>query len=73
MSSNLVSNLNNLQSDMDNPKDKVEVDWNLLPNEIWLKIIKNALQQCGFCIEYHVCFTFESLRLVNQQFSNLVN
>ena len=60
------------QDDMDDPQGELEVDWDLLPNEIWLKIIRDALQQCDFSIENHVCFTFQSLRLVNQRISQLV-
>ena len=45
-------------------------NWNLLPNEIWLKILRAVLQQCDFKAN-HICFTLANLNLLNKIFNEL--
>ena len=60
--------------DVHNELDKYISDnnsnWNLLQNEIWLKIIRAVLQQCVFKAN-HICFKFATLNLVNKRFNEL--
>ena len=48
----------------------IKINWNLLPNEIWLKIIRAVLQQHVFKAN-HIWFAFATLNLVNKRFKEL--
>ena len=49
-------------------------NWDLLPNEIWFKIIRTVLRQCAFNgLENHVCFVLKNMKLVNHRFFSLAS
>lgn len=48
------------------------LDWNQLPDEIWMRIIRFALQASDFTKENHVCTTFDSLCSLNDRFSRIM-
>ena len=60
----LMGNMSNVQNGLDKHISDNKSNWNLLPKEIWLKIIRAVLQQCDFKAN-HTCFTFATLNLVN--------
>ena len=47
------------------------VDWNNLPDEIWVKIIRFALQNSDFSKENHICKMYKSLLNLNMRFSGI--
>ena len=68
---------NELMSDMDHAQNELDKyifdgksNWNLLPDEIWHKIIKAVLQQSDFKAN-RICFTFATLNLVNKRFKKI--
>ena len=68
---------NELMSDMDDAQNELDEyifdgksNWNLLPDEIWHKIIKAVLQQSDFKAN-RICFTFATLNLVNKRFKKI--
>ena len=66
----LMDDINDAQTELDKCISENKSNWNLLPNEIWLKIIRAVLQQCDFKAN-HLCFTFATLNLVNKRFNEL--
>ena len=47
----------------------MEAKWDLLPDEIWFKIIRTVLHQCDFnSLENHICFVLKNLELFNHRF-----
>ena len=68
---------NELMSDMDDAQNELDEyifdgksNWNLLPDEIWHKIIKAVLQQSDFKAN-RICFTFATLNVVNKRFKKI--
>ena len=58
----------------ENVSPQSETNWELLPNEIWLKIIRTVLHQSDFNhLENHVCFVLDNLKLVNHRFFSLAS
>ena len=58
----------------ENVSPQSETNWELLPNEIWLKIIRTVLHQSDFnYLENHVCFVLDNLKLVNHRFFSLAS
>ena len=47
------------------------VDWNNFPDEIWMKIIRFALQESNFSKENHICKMYNSLLNLNMRFSGI--
>ena len=66
----LMDDINDVQTELDKCISENKSNWNILPNEIWLKIIRAVLQQCDFKAN-HLCFTFATLNLVNKRFNEL--
>ena len=66
----LMGDTNDVQDELDKYISDNKSNRNLLPNEIWLKIIRAILQQCNFKAN-HICFTFVTLNLVNKRFTEL--
>ena len=66
----LMGDMDNVQNELDKYISDNKSNWNLLPNEIWLKIIRAVLQQSDFKAN-HICFTFATLNLVNKRFNEL--
>ena len=66
----LMGDMDDVQNELDKYISDNKSNWNLLPNEIWLKIIRALLQQCDFKAN-HACFTFATLNLVNKRFNEL--
>ena len=66
----LMGDMEDVQNELDKYISDNKSNWNLLPNEIWLKIIRAVLQQCDFKAN-HVCFTFATLNLINKRFNKL--
>ena len=66
----LMGDMDDVQNELDKYISDIKSNWNLLPDEIWLKIIKAVLQQCDFKAN-HICFTFAALNLINKRFNEL--
>ena len=65
-----ITDIGHVQNELDKYISNNKSNWNLLPNEMWLKIIRAVLQQCDFKAN-HTCFTFATLNLVNKRFNEL--
>ena len=73
----IESNLDKPEPDMDELKNDAneaegEIDEPQCDIEIWLNAFKTPPYNNNSRIDNHTCFTFESLRLVNQRLSRLI-
>ena len=66
----LMGDMNDIQNELDKYISDSKCNWNLLPNEIWLKIIRAVPQQSDFKANY-ICLIFMTLNLANKRFNEL--
>ena len=64
-----MGDMDDVQNELDKYISDNKSNWNLLPHEIWLKMIRAVLQQCNFKAN-HICFTFAALNLVKKDLMN---
>ena len=65
-----MGDIDEIQNELEKYISDNKSNWNLLPNETWLKIIRAELQHCDFKAN-HICLTFVTLNLKNKRFNEL--
>ena len=65
-----MGDMDDVQNELDKYISDNKSNWNVLQNEIWLKIIRTVQQQCDFKAN-HICSTFATSNLVNKRFNEL--